>query len=525
MKNTSKRVLTCLLATLFILSMIALAACNNGNGIITVSYDKSHTICVGDDLETIKPYLTVTYTDSDGNTTQIDDFTLIGTLTEGECELTVVYNGMTSKVTVDVKVNPATCEHSYSAWQETTPATCKSTGEMQRVCSICDSFETQTIAAIEHTPKAATKEDVIPSTCTEQGSYNLVVRCDKCDAILSSTPQTTQKKDHDLGKWIDEIAATCSQNGIVGHHTCSDCGNYFDKDHNKLSNLTIATTGHNYTNGFCQACGKSINVASKTATSITINLEKWQFKVNRYDNPSIRAYLWRTNACYVADSSGAYHTIWSDSDSDGVVKISGEDDFIGGYHGDEIQTSVKIFVDGVEYKESSTFDNLEFKEILIICESDVYHCNTSTNADTVAFKRNKVLKFNSDGYTVENYWVAQEALTLEVSYIGMLSVNCADTDGTPLANGFYSNSDYKYYSAKETVAADTTCKDVEFTTKYGNIGIKICDYSPTTNYSAWVTYYPSSDRNKVYCATNRTSNTGAINSGDVIKGKAVIYLK
>lgn len=266
-----------------------------------------------------------------------------------------------------------------------------------------------------------------------------------------------------------------------------------------------------------------LKTVSKTENNISVNIGKWKFDVNRYDLDNIREHCWRTNACYVADSNGQYQKIWLDSDSDGVVKVSGEDDFIGGYHGDETQTSIQIFIDGVEYDTNSTFENKKFNEIVMIFESDVYHCNTSSTPNIVAFKRNKIIKFNDDGYTVENYWLAQEEITLEVAYIGMLSVDKFLSDGTQLTTGFYTDADYKFSNSGETVEYSNKRNCVEFITRFGNIGLKVSEYEPTENYSAWVTYYKSGNRNKAYFAPLRKSSQGHLNVGDVIRGKAITF--
>ena len=159
--------------------------------------------------------------------------------------------------------------------------------------------------------------------------------------------------------------------------------------------------------------------------------------------------MWRTNTGYLKDSNGEFKPLWDDSDSDGVVKIAGEDDFIGGYHGDETFTSFKLFIDGVEYAENSEFTDKVFSELVMLCESNVYHCNTSATPDAVAFKRNKIITVNKDGYSVSNYWVAQEALTINAAYMGMLSVyRYADVGHTNyLINGYHTNKDYAYVDA------------------------------------------------------------------------------
>lgn len=263
---------------------------------------------------------------------------------------------------------------------------------------------------------------------------------------------------------------------------------------------------------------QKVGKATKTADSLTIYIDTLKYEINKYNDSSTRAYMWRSNACRVLDENGAYHTIWADSDSDGIVKISGESDFVGGYHGDETENLFHLFVDGVEYAESSTFENKPFNEIVLYVESNVYHCNTSQTPDVVAFKRNKTITFNNEGYTVENYWTAQENLTCEIAYIGMLSVE------NNLINGYHTNYDFKYRALGDSGAGrQANMTDVCFTTPYGDIGVKVSEAIPNANYGCVVSKYTG--RIKVYASTFNSSSQGALNVGDVIKGKAITYFR
>ena len=262
----------------------------------------------------------------------------------------------------------------------------------------------------------------------------------------------------------------------------------------------------------------SVGKATKTATSLTVVIGgKIKYEVNKYSNSTIRAYLWRTNACYVLDANNTWQIVWKDSDSDGVVKISGEDDFIGGYHGDETQTLFKLFVDGTEYADTDTFEDVEFNEITIFAYSDVYHCNTSETPDVVAFKRSKIIKFNKDGYTVENKWTAQEALTLEIAYIGMLSVQKA------LIQAYTNNSNYYCYTSLSGTNRLSDMTEAEFVLPHGTIGIAVSNYTQPTTYSGVISAY--TERLKAYLSTINSSSHGAIANGGVIRGKAVTYFR
>ena len=69
--------------------------------------------------------------------------------------------------------------------------------------------------------------------------------CDKCDE-----PTHT----HNYSSWIEEVPATCTNDGTKGHYTCSDCNKKFDANKNELSDLVIASQGHNIVNDACTKC-------------------------------------------------------------------------------------------------------------------------------------------------------------------------------------------------------------------------------------------------------------------------------
>ena len=270
--------------------------------------------------------------------------------------------------------------------------------------------------------------------------------------------------------------------------------------------------------------------ATKTTTSLTVTIGRLKIVVNKYNDSSIRAVdLWRTNDAYILADDGSYKRLWYNSDSDGVVKIVGEDDFIGGYHGDETQTAFHLLIDGVEYAESSTFTDLAFSEIMLLCESNVYHCNTSESANTIVFKRSKIIQFNHDGYTVKNNWVAQENVTLTKSYMGMLSVErYTDNSYTDvLLNGYSDNHDYKYKSNITQTSGQPDMTEVIFNTIYGDVGIVIGGVSSPGAYYGNVTNYNSSydKRLKAYFATIDSNNGVTVTNGSVIKATATTFVR
>jgi hypothetical protein len=68
-------------------------------------------------------------------------------------------------------------------------------------CSVCNeerSRETVTVAALGHTAAEAVKENEKAPTCTENGSYDLVVYCTECDAEISRETVTVDALGHDF---------------------------------------------------------------------------------------------------------------------------------------------------------------------------------------------------------------------------------------------------------------------------------------------------------------------------------------
>lgn len=53
-----------------------------------------------------------------------------------------------------------------------------------------------------------------------------------------------EEEKHVYGEWIDEVPATCQENGVLGHYHCTHCGKDFDLYFNELSSVVNKTGGH-----------------------------------------------------------------------------------------------------------------------------------------------------------------------------------------------------------------------------------------------------------------------------------------
>ena len=127
MKKIGKQITLIALIVVIVAAVFTLCSCDGlfgdnglfggggggGNGgdkkeTLTAEYDTRYKVYVGDSLDTVKKHITATYTHKDGGTQTVSDFDLTGTIAEGECTLTVSYQGLSTTVTVTVvvKTNP-----------------------------------------------------------------------------------------------------------------------------------------------------------------------------------------------------------------------------------------------------------------------------------------------------------------------------------------------------------------------------------------------------------------------------------
>ena len=177
-------------------------------------------------------------------------------LTDGE-QCTVCQNWKTEQTVI-----PATGH--TPVVDEAVESTCTATGLTEGShCSVCGyviKAQTETLKK-EHTRGEAREENHKAPTCTEEGSYDTVVRCTVCNEVLASATNTIPATGHTSGEAVieNEVAATCTTDGsydtVVYCTACSE----------ELSRVTttVVAKGHipgapaeeNRVEATCQAAG------------------------------------------------------------------------------------------------------------------------------------------------------------------------------------------------------------------------------------------------------------------------------
>ena len=90
--------------------------------------------------------------------------------------------------------------------------------ENPKTCAVCGTVEGEKLG---HQPGETVKENVNPATCTEDGSYDLVVYCSRCKThVMEKTTVTVEAEGHKFGEWtVSEETDTT----IEYHRECA-CG-------------------------------------------------------------------------------------------------------------------------------------------------------------------------------------------------------------------------------------------------------------------------------------------------------------
>ena len=113
------------------------------------------------------------------------------------------------------------------------PATCKAEGSYDEVvyCTECGdeiSRTPKTIDKLAHTP-GEPEQDMMagyPATCTEDGLKVMVTRCTECGEELDRQDVTIKAEGHKL-KFVPEVPATATKDGVKAHYECENCDKLF----------------------------------------------------------------------------------------------------------------------------------------------------------------------------------------------------------------------------------------------------------------------------------------------------------
>lgn len=255
----------------------------------------------------------------------------------------------------------------------------------------------------------------------------------------------------------------------------------------------------------------------------TTNDKYIKFDYRLINNTSINMNQWRVLKTYVTDNKFiVLHDLDTQTEWEGAIKEVGADDFMGGTHGDERNTSLTILLDGKATTLQNSFD-VEVENIKIINHSILNRVGSEVDL----LKRIKVNEWDIDKYSVTNKYTCLQDFEIDQSKIGLMS--CRYSDNGNLINKGYRDNDYNVQAMSATSIGDlgTKYKDVRALTMFGdNIYLSLlceADYNKYPNTNQYIENFNNETipRAKAYFdITGRYS----IKQGELLENKSIFTI-
>ena len=212
-----------------------------------------------------------------------------------------------------------------------------------------------------------------------------------------------------------------SDKEVVLENTKSDCFYSFSiHDPNGFSN--VPATGYEFYAYSAELHKADTNDTTGTyaytasTKTLVITNKKTRYTVLRQVDASANLDSWRLYKGEVL-MDGVWNTLWNGQDAEGPIKIDDEEDFISGFHGDEIMTDFSILIDGTEL-DASADSTGDFSNIILRQASTCYRDASSVEA----FTRYKKVSFCGNEYSCQQRWVSLISCTINRGALALMQI-------------------------------------------------------------------------------------------------------
>ena len=171
-----------------------------------------------------------------------------------------------SRETITIKAEG----HDYET--KTTAPDCENVGYTTYTCACGDKYTDNEVQALGHTAGTPTTENLVPKTCTVDGSYDLVTRCTACNKVLNSEHCTITATGHDYATVV--TSPTCTEGGYTTY-TCKvvGCGDtYTDNEVAALGHTEGTAVVENEHDATCTVDGSYDSVVYCTVESCKVEI-------------------------------------------------------------------------------------------------------------------------------------------------------------------------------------------------------------------------------------------------------------
>lgn len=265
----------------------------------------------------------------------------------------------------------------------------------------------------------------------------------------------------------------------------------------------------------------------KTGDNISIYVRSpigtyMKFDYVKRNVPAINLNTWKLYKITFLDNElNTLFAFGDDVEWDGVVKVQGATDFIGGYHGDETNTAINVLVDNQEIDITGSDVDIWCTNVKIVNTSIVNACDDVSNE---LFKRIKVHEWGDNQFTITNKWTALKQVTLTHCYMTMIGTPMT-YNGVEIASFARNNDSYIPQDLDGDVLQDSIyypslkADAVEIWGKYRASVTHHSKLWDSNNRHVVIGDRSQSNTFKAYFNSTAT-NPKQFNAGDVIDGKS-----
>ena len=213
---------------------------------------------------------------------------------------------------------------------------------------------------------------------------------------------------------------------LEGEHTRFQLNEYGRKLYQLNDNVKAQEVEETPNGLYVESDGSIVTVIPPSTSD-----NKIVYEFSQHVNSSINLDVWRLSNIYYYDKiKGKRYSITS-GDNEGVLRIQGQGDYVGGIHGDEVMTDLHVFKNGVAVNLGDLngyVDSIEF-----VTGTDVYNADSTVQA----FRKERSVLIDSQGVHIRTEWRPLDTFTLGHTRATLLSIHkLTDTDNIKLIDTY-----------------------------------------------------------------------------------------
>ena len=230
----------------------------------------------------------------------------------------------------------------------------------------------------------------------------------------------------------------------------------------------------------------NVSIEKENETSYVIRFGKYYTYLKYNEQDSINAHLWNLVGIYYEDGE---NVVQVGTDIIGPIKEVGQEDFMGGVHGDETTTEIKITCDGVDIGDKTS---IECENINIVLISELYRVSDKTHV----YNRYVNINISNGRIRIENLYkcIVDDSVVDRATNGGLIAITNDKLKSVTMNN---------YFSSTAPTKSDNGSKNNVSATLYwekGSVTVNNIIGHENNNYKGFLVVFANEipNRTKVY---------------------------